>query len=89
MSPQGLKQELRENPFKPFRMIMTDGKTYDVLHPDFVWVGTHDAKVATLGKVPDGLWERYDTIAVLHINRIEPLPMAEHLSIGASGNGTH
>lgn len=34
MRPESLIELLREAPFKPFRIFATDGRTYDVRHPD-------------------------------------------------------
>ena len=34
MSHQDLSDRLRKRPFVPFRIYATDGRTYDVRHPD-------------------------------------------------------
>jgi hypothetical protein len=76
MPPEALKRLLRQNPFGSFRLVMTDGKTYDIVHPDFLWIGMAEAHVGTRGDVQEGIWERFDIIALRHITRIEPLPAA-------------
>lgn len=74
MTPDGLNAELRRRPFLPFRLVMTDGKTYDIRHPDLLWVQLLEAFVGT-GTISDAdRWERPDILDVMHITRIEPLP---------------
>ena len=33
MSVQALRNLLKERPFKPFRLVMSSGQTYEVRHP--------------------------------------------------------
>lgn len=52
---------------------MTDGRTYDVRHPDLLIVLRSRAIVGVGGdQVPD----RDEDVALLHVVRIEPLPAA-------------
>ena len=37
---------LQERPFKPFRLVLSDGACFDVQHPDLLWVGAWTAYVA-------------------------------------------
>jgi hypothetical protein len=39
MTAEELRDTLREQPFEPFRIVLTDGATYDIRHPDLLWVG--------------------------------------------------
>ena len=39
MRYQDLFDFKRAKPFRPFRIVMNDGHSYDVRHPDFVAVG--------------------------------------------------
>jgi len=34
MAPQDLESELKKDPFQPFRIVTTDGKTYDITERD-------------------------------------------------------
>ena len=39
MRPDTLMSYLKTQPFRPFRMVLNSGKTYDVRHPELVKVG--------------------------------------------------
>jgi hypothetical protein len=39
MRPEDLLAYVKAAPFRPFRVVMNNGKTYDVRHPEFVKVG--------------------------------------------------
>ncbi len=77
MPPQELRGLLRGRPFVPFRLTLTDGRTFDVHHPDLVIVGTG---VVIIG-IPqagtdDPFMERSVTVSLLHVVSAEPLAAA-------------
>ena len=68
-----VRERIDKKPFEPFRICMTDGRTYDVTHPELclparntVYVGVPDARVR-------GAVMRVDQCAYVHIVRFEPL----------------
>jgi hypothetical protein len=70
-----LKKRMDAQPFKPFRLCMSDGKTYDI--------GNHDAAFVTRNYIevginldPEGIAEDLDRCAILHITRLEDLQPA-------------
>jgi len=72
MRPQDLFDLLRARPFKPFRMYATDGRTYDVRHPDQALV-LRSRVILPLpagADVPDGS----EHLALIHIIRAEEIP---------------
>ena len=77
MSPFDLIQALRQRPFEPFRIQVSDGTTYDVRHPELVMVG--------LGAIIIGIpatgqtqpvYERAETISLGHVVKLLPLSSA-------------
>src|SRR4051794_41821360 len=74
MPPEVLRSHLTRQPFAPFRIHLTDGRVFDVLHPGLLWVGRRDAVVGIRG--PDGYLERHHTISLLHITGVEPIQPA-------------
>ena len=42
---ENIIQRIREKPFKPFRIIASEGLRYDIHHPDLVLVGRHDLMI--------------------------------------------
>jgi hypothetical protein len=74
MRPDDLLELRRERPFQPFRLHLTDGATYEVRHPELVMVGRSKALIGLPAHdLTPGVFERYHTVALLHITRIEPL----------------
>jgi hypothetical protein len=74
MRPDDYYQKLRQRPFEPVLIHVSDGTVYEIRHPDLVMVGRSTILVGTpalgfLGPV----FERYDTVSLLHITRLEPL----------------
>lgn len=72
MAPSELKTSLQQ-PFEPFRIVLTDGETYDIQHPDLLWVGLETAYVGITGKQSQTLFERSVKVDLRHVVRIEPL----------------
>lgn len=36
---ESIKQAYKADPFQPFTVTLRDGQTYDIDHPDRIWVG--------------------------------------------------
>jgi len=74
MRPEDVREFLRRRPFRPFRLTLTDGRTYDVMHPDLAMVGRNWVQVglARPGD-PEIIAERLISISLLDIMQIEPL----------------
>jgi hypothetical protein len=76
MPPQDLLNLLRQQPFQPFRIHLDDGRSFEVRHPDLLWVGRRVAVLGIPESGPDRLLERHITLSLLHIVTIEPLDAA-------------
>jgi hypothetical protein len=76
MAPEELRGTLRQQPFEPFRMVMTDGEAYEIRHPDLLMVGKRAAIVGVTGSPSETYFERSVKVDLLHIIRIEPLAKA-------------
>ena len=74
MAPEVLRDALRQKPFRPFRIVHSDGTSSDVGHPDQVWVGLTYALVGMYGGQTQELPERHLTLDLQHLIRLEPLP---------------
>jgi hypothetical protein len=72
MRPEELKQLLRVHPFVPLRMFLTDGKSYDIRHPDQVIVERARVDIG-VNPNPYGVVERTEFVSLLHIVRLEPI----------------
>lgn len=71
MSPFDLLELLRVRPFEPFRIYASDGRTYDIRHPDqaLVLLTRVILPLPTAGEIP----ERSEHLALAHIVRVEEL----------------
>ena len=69
---------LRRRPFVPFRLILGSGTTYDVLHPEMLFVSKSGVTVAVYDKdqrpSPDEIPVRESLVSFLHIAAAEDLP---------------
>jgi hypothetical protein len=81
MSPEELRETLKHQPFEPFRLVMTDGIGYDIVHPDLLWVGKRSAMVGLTGQPGQTFYERAVKVDLLHVIRLEPL------TVPPKGNG--
>jgi hypothetical protein len=73
MAPEELRDALRQQPFEPFRLVMTDGDGYEIRHPDLLLVGRRSATVGLTGQPGRTFYERTVKVDLLHVIRIEPL----------------
>jgi hypothetical protein len=73
MSAEELRDSLRQQPFEAFRLVLTDGATYDIRHPDLMWIGQRSAYVGLTGQPGQTLFERAVKLDLLHITQIVPL----------------
>jgi len=79
MRTEELRGLLKKVPFKPFRLYLSNGQSYDVTHPDLAVVGRNDVFIGLpSGDLPAGVYDRFAFVALMHINNIEPLPPATH-----------
>lgn len=65
MNAEAIRELLRRRPFMRFRVILSNGEAYEVVHPEFV-VLTKNGMVITY---PDS--DRISICALLHIASVE------------------
>jgi hypothetical protein len=77
MPPEELWEQLRKQPFEPFRIYLSDNSAFDVRHPELLMVGRRSAVVgiAPPQQAPP-FYDRTTTVALLHIVRLEPIAAA-------------
>jgi len=75
MSPKGILQALRKRPFKPFRIQVSDGSTYDVRHPELVMVGKGEVIIGIPANGDaDPIYDRAETVSLGHVLKLLPAP---------------
>ena len=78
MNAEALFSRLRRRPFVPFRLILSSGTTYDILHPEMLLVTRSGVTVAIYDHdqrpSPDEIPVRDSLVSFLHIAAAEDLP---------------
>jgi len=71
-----LKERMDAQPFKSFRICVSDGKTYDITHHDMMFV-KRNAVLIGIDLDSHSIAERLVECALIHITRIEDMPAAQ------------
>lgn len=72
MTVQTFRELLSQQPFKPFRLIMSNGERYEVRHPEMAWLTRTDILVG-IDETEDGVPAEFRICSLLHVATIEPL----------------
>ncbi len=71
MAPDQLRALLRRQPFRPFRLIMSKGNTYDVVSPEWMMVTATTTVVGIPGESGDG--ELVNLLDNFQISAVQPI----------------
>ena len=71
MRPQDIKEIRDAQPFAPFRIVFTDGRAFDIPHPDHLFITQHQIGIAVEHNTPNGIPEEAIHASPLHVVRIE------------------
>jgi hypothetical protein len=82
--PEDIQARLREKPFRPLRIIVSEGLRYDIHHPDLVLVGVRDLMLGFATPDRPTVYDRVVRVALLHVVGMEEIPPAPD-----SGNGAN
>jgi hypothetical protein len=72
MTQEDLRGLIHREPFQPFRLHISDGKSLRVPHPDFILAGKHHVAIAS--ETPSGSPGELNFVSYEHISRLELLP---------------
>ena len=72
MTLQTFRELLSQQPFKPFRLVMSSGETYEVRHPEMAWLTRTDILVG-IDQTDEGVPAEFRICSLLHVATIEPL----------------
>lgn len=75
MTVQTFRELLTQRPFKPFRLVMSSGQSYDVRHPEMAMLTRTDILVG-IDETRDGVPASFKICSLLHVTAIEPLSAA-------------
>jgi hypothetical protein len=82
MTAANFRQLLKQQPFRPFRVVMSSGESYDVRHPEMAWVVKNDILIGT-GFADDGaddgddegIPSEFRICPLLHVATVEPVAL--------------
>ena len=72
MRPSEILVHVRRQPFEPFRVCVSDGSSYDVMHPEMILITVRTVVIAQPPET-DGVPESRVYCDPVHITRIELL----------------
>jgi len=70
-----LKERMDMKPFKPFRICLSDGKSFAITNHDIAFVKSTTVEIGTELDA-EGFAEHCAECAILHITRLEDIPAA-------------
>jgi hypothetical protein len=72
MTPETVQKHLLQQPFRPFRVFLSDGAVYEVRQPEMVFIAQREIIIG-LPK-PGEKFPRHTVYCdLLHVTRIEPI----------------
>jgi hypothetical protein len=72
MTVQTFRELLAQRPFKPFRLVMSSGKAYEVRHPEMAWLTRTDILVG-IDESDEGVPAEFRICSLLHVTTVEPV----------------
>jgi hypothetical protein len=84
VTAEELRDTLKQQPFEPFRLVMTDGGRFEIRHPDLLWIGRRTAYVGLVGQPGQTFFERSVKVNLAHIVRVEPIDGQTPRGVGGS-----
>ncbi len=72
MRPTQVRDHLKTRPFRPIRVYVSDGSSYEIRHPEMAYVTVSQVLIA-LEMSEDNLPDRVVFCDPVHITRIEPI----------------
>ncbi|HEV3344001.1 MAG TPA: hypothetical protein VG125_26740 [Pirellulales bacterium] len=76
MRAEELTGLLRTRPFVPLRIVLTDGQSYEIRHPEMVIVLPQRVDIGVQPDPATGVVDSVAHCSLLHIVRVEELPRA-------------
>jgi len=73
IAPQELLNHLKAQPFRPIRIHMASGETFDVRHPEMAKVGRNVLILFTLVSDSPDIFDRWETLSLMLMEWISQL----------------
>jgi hypothetical protein len=73
--PEDIQARLHQRPFRPFRLLASEGQRFDIHHPDLVFVGRRDLMIGFPDPESPTIYDRVTRLAMVHVVSLEDLPV--------------
>lgn len=71
--PREILSDVRAQPFRPFRITMTSGRTFDIRHPEMLRVGANSLMVFSFVSASLDIYDHWETVSLMLIESISHL----------------
>ncbi len=68
--PREILNYLKAEPFRPFQIRMTSGRTFDIRHPEMVRLGRSTLIVFTFVSNDPAIYDRWETVSLMLIEAV-------------------
>jgi hypothetical protein len=72
MTVRTFRELLTQQPFKPFRLVMSSGQTYEIRHPEMALL-TRTSILVGIDDSQEGVPADFKICSLLHVTAVEPL----------------
>jgi hypothetical protein len=72
--PEQIQARLREAPFRPFRLVISEGRRFDIDHSELVLVERRDRMIGTPDSAHPTIYDRVTRVALVHVVAMDDLP---------------
>jgi hypothetical protein len=85
MTLQTFRELLGQRPFRPFRLVLSSGQTYEVRHPEMAML-TRTSILVGIDVAEDGVPAEFKICSLLHVTAVEPSAPASSATREAGAN---
>jgi hypothetical protein len=71
---EDIRARLRQQPFRPFRLLASEVLRYDINHPELVLVGQRDVAIGLPSTENPAIYDQLIRVAMVHVVGLEDLP---------------
>ena len=73
--PEFINERIKSQPFRPLRVVASEGLHYDIYRPDMIMVGERDITIG-ISRRRGTICDRQIRVAIMHIVGLEDIPPA-------------
>ncbi len=66
----GIRAYMGAQPFRPFRLHMASGKTFDIRHPEMIKLGKNFLVIFSVAAGETDVFERFDSVSMMLIESV-------------------